>query len=141
MKLCDFCRFLHIFEAHGQCNLMSRKVLIDLLHTVTLARYLSFAEARCFLDICFSAHYPRYSQLQFILNQTKSSTAKYTSALFSRNYMAFSVSSAGHLDLSGALWHYKILNLNRFRLNRIYSRAENTGETVFSKRFSLCRLF
>ena len=35
----------------------------------------------------------RYSQLRFILNQTKSATAEYTSALFSRNYMVFSLSS------------------------------------------------
>ena len=36
-----------------------------------------------------------------------------------------------HRDPSGALWHHKILNLNRFRLNRIYSRAENTGDTGY----------
>ena len=35
-----------------------------------------------------------------------------------------------HFDLASALWHHKIVNLNRFKLNHIYSRAENTCTRV-----------
>ena len=50
--------------------------------------------------------------------------AKYTCVILQKLHGVFR--QVCHLDLSGALWHHKILNLNRFRLNHIYSRAENT---------------
>ena len=52
----------------------------------------SSANQVCF-HFSYNSPFPRYSQLRFILNQTKSSTAKYTSALFSTNCMVFSLSS------------------------------------------------